>query len=291
MEQKPIPGQDVFAPPDAGLAQQYLDTAEQVRRVRGTRLDRRSLGRVQCVSAVALGLYITLFLLSINTTATRAPVMSILLIPFLVWVQVSGGLMERLGFRWRTTRARWLVPVILVVGIGGVALLIGYIMRTRGAVPPWIAFTVGAVVFAAAAVAGAVQLWKGRRTAAGSEPDAVAVPLPSRLATIGVGALIGLATALLGALDGLASALLVALMTMLLVVLMITARTDAGLMTLGMRWRGPQLGAYAGANLVLVATVIVVLSGVRLSPAVTAGAGLLALALLFAASFAKVRDA
>lgn len=279
MDQKPVPGQPALQPPDADIAQRYLDEARSVPARRDRAVDRRSLAWLQIANAVICAVYLTVFALVIRSEG--APASQVLLFTFLVWGQLASGMAQRNGLQWRLTRSRW--PII----VGGAAVLVSALIVFGFAVwdptlPLFVSVVPGALVLVGLGGYGVVQLLRAPQEGHRPRPRRVPLSRETRGGTVLVGIAIGSLILLGAAPEGVVKAVLLLLICLLLVVWLLAARSGLGLPAIGASWRWPHVVAFAVAAAALLVLVLLGGQQPQVLASVLAGAGVVVLFLAVA---------
>ena len=113
MEQKPVDGYEVLAPPSADIAQRYLDEAAAVATRRERKVDRRALAWLQIVNAVATAAYLAVLAFALRADSVLAS--QTIVFSFLLWVQLASGMAQRSGMQRRLSWSTW--PALLAGGL------------------------------------------------------------------------------------------------------------------------------------------------------------------------------
>lgn len=288
MEQNPVPGQDALAPPDAAIAQRYLDEARVVATRRDRAVDRRALAWLQIANAAVTAVYLTGFAWVPESAGSMVP--QVILFTFLMWSQIASGMAQRNGMQWRMTRSQW--PLIAVVATALIAALVvfGFAVFDR-ALPPVVTFIPGVIVLVALGGYGIFQLLRASRDPRPARSARHPLPRGVRIGTILLGAALGALILLLGAPEGTVASVILLLIVLLLLAWIIAARSDLGLPAIGAAWRWPHVLTFAAAASALLALVMVDAAGERsagLGTTALIGAGVV---LLFVgAAFIPGRD-
>ncbi|WP_311257539.1 hypothetical protein [Microbacterium sp. WCS2018Hpa-9] len=282
MEQKPVDGYEVLAPPSANIAQRYLEEAAAVATRRERAVDRRALAWLQIVDAVATAAYLAVLALALrgdNVLASQTFVFS-----FLVWVQLASGMAQRSGMKRRFSWSRW--PMLLAGGLlMAVALVVfGFAVWAPG-FPAIGVLIPSALVLLGLGGYGAVQLARASDDVRPPLSQSRALSRVVRWGTILVGVALGVLIMLASAPGGVLTSTLVMLVLLMLFVWMFAFSTDIGLPAIGASWRWPQLAAFAVSISALAA---VVLLPIPVGGGVLAGAAMIAL--FVAVSFMPGRD-
>lgn len=282
MEQKPVDGYEVLAPPSADIAQRYLDEAVAVATRRERTVDRRALAWLQIVNAVATAAYLAVLALAVRGDSALAS--QTFIFSFLVWSQLASGMAQRSGMQWRLSGSRW--PVLLAVGLLMAAALVMFGFAT------WVpGFPVIGVLIPSALVLfglggyGAVQLARASDDVRPPRSHRRPMSRVVRGGTILVGVALGVLIVLASAPDGVLTSTLVMLVLLMLFAWMFAFSTDIGLPSIGASWRWPQLTAFAVSISALAAVVLlpVPIDGGAL-------AGVSVILLFVAVSFVPGRD-
>lgn len=287
MEQNPVPGQAALVPPDAAIAQRYLDEARAVVARREEAVDRRALAWLQIANSVIVAVYLTAFAWVAQNAGSLVP--QVLLFTFLTWSQLATGMAQRSGMQWRMTRARWPIVVGAAVVLV-VALVVFWFAIWDRDVPLAVMLIPGALVVTGLGGYGVVQLLRAPKVPRPAQPVLVPLPRSTRGGTILLGVAIGILILLIGAPEGVITSVLFLLMILLLLAWMLAARSEFGLPGIGAVWRWPHLLAFGVAAAALLTLVVIHSIGAGAGLPVTALAGAGALALLVAVSFVPGRD-
>jgi hypothetical protein len=282
MEQKPVDGYEVLAPPSADIAQRYLEEAAAVAARRERTVDRRALAWLQIVNAVATAAYLAVLALAVRGDSVLAS--QTIVFAFLVWVQLASGMAQRSGMQRRLSWSRW--PVLLAGGLLiAVALVVfGFVIWAPGFPAIGVMIPSSLVLFGLSGY-GAVQL--ARASDDVRPPRSHPRPLSRviRWGTILVGVALGVLIMLASAPDGVLSSVLVMLVLLMLFIWMFAFSSDIGLPAIGASWRWPQLIAFAVSVSALAA---IVLLDIPIDGGVPAGASVIVL--FVAVSFLPGRD-
>lgn len=282
IEQEPIRGHEALEPPDAQIAQRYLDEADAVANRRERSVDRRSVARLQIINAVAIAGFLTAMAAAIRVDhGARYQVM---LFSFLIWGQLTSGMVQRSGMQWRLTWSRW--PLLLG---GGVLLAVTLVMFGFVAFDPDLpAISIvipGALVLLGLGGYGVAQLVRAPDV---QPPRGRIAPMSRgvRWGTVLVGIALALLTMLAAAPDGVLTATLLILVVLMIVVWIAAARSDMGLPMIGASWRWPHLGVFGASACAL--ALVALFDELPALFGVLSGAGMI---LLFVAvSFVPGRD-
>lgn len=283
MEQKPVRGHEALAPPSADIARQYLDEADAVVTRLESSIDRRALGRLQMVNAVAIAAYLVAMAAAIRSDGGGT--YQAILFSFLIWGQLASGMAQRSGMQWRMTRSRW--PVLLA---GGAVLVAALVVFGFVAFDP--SFPVAGMLIPAALVLigfggyGAVQLARASGEVPAPRTPHAALSRGSRWGTVLVGVTVGLLTMLGSAPEGAVRSALLLLVVLMILAWGAAARSELGLPAVGASWRWPHLVAFAASA--CAQSLLVLLDGVPTVVGVLSGAGVVLL--FIAVSFVPGRD-
>ncbi|MEX0158892.1 MULTISPECIES: hypothetical protein [unclassified Microbacterium] len=282
MEQKPVDGYEVLAPPSADIAQRYLDEAAAVATRRERTVDRRALAWLQIVNAVATAAYLAVLAFALRADSVLAS--QTIVFSFLLWVQLASGMAQRSGMQRRPSWSKW--PALLAGGllVATALVVFGFAVWAPGfpaigvLIPP-------ALVLVGLGGYGAVQL--ARASGDVRPPRSHPQPLSRviRWGTILVGVALGVLMTLASAPDGGLASVLVMLVLLMLFIWMFAFSSDLGLPAIGASWRWPHLAIFAVA--------VSALSGAVLLPVpLDAGAlaGAAVIILFVAVSFVPGRD-
>ncbi|KJQ53097.1 hypothetical protein RS85_03178 [Microbacterium sp. SA39] len=289
MDQNPVPGQDALAPPDAAIAQRYLDEARMVATRRDRAVDRRALAWLQIANAAVTAVYLTAFAWVLESAGSLVP--QVILFVFLVWIQIASGMAQRNGMQWRMTRSRWLWIAVCAVVLITSRVVFGFAVVDRS-LPLFVMFLPGGLVLVALGGYGLLQLLNASRDPRPPRPARRRLPLGVRIGTMLLGAAFGVLILLLGAPDGVVASTILLLIFLLLLALMFASRSDLGLPAIGAAWRWPHVLVFAVTASALLMLVMVDAAGERpvgLGATALIGAG--AVLLFVGAAFIPGRDA
>ncbi len=288
MEQNPVPGQDALAPPDAAIAQRYLEEARMVATRRDRAVDRRALAWLQLANAAVTAVYLTVFAWVLESAGSLVP--QVILFVFLVWSQIASGMAQRNGMQWRMTRSRWPLIAAGAVVLTASLVVFGFAVVDRS-LPLFVTFLPGALVLVALGGYGLIQLLRASRDPRPPRPARRRLPRGVRIGTMLLGAAFGVLILLLGAPDGVVASTILLLIVLLLLAWLIASRSDLGLPAIGAAWRWPHVLAFAVAASALLVLVVVDAAGERpagLGATALIGAG--AVLLFVGVAFVPGRD-
>lgn len=282
MEQKPVDGYEVLAPPSADIAKRYLDEAEAVATRRELTVDRRALAWLQIVNAVATAAYLAVLAFALRADSVLAS--QTIVFSFLVWVQLASGMAQRSGMQRRPSWSNW--PMLVAGGLlVTVALVVfGFAVWAPGFPAIGVLIPPALVLFGLGGY-GAAQL--ARASGEVRPPRSRPQPLSRviRWGTILVGVALGVLITLASAPNGVLASVLVMLVLLMLFVWMFAFSSDLGLPAIGASWRWPHLTVFAISVSALSA---VVLLPITFDGGALAGASVIIL--FVAVSFVPGRD-
>lgn len=287
MEQKPVPGHEALIPPDADIAQRYLDEVQAVAERRDRAVDRRALAWLQIANAVVIAVYLGAFVWVLRNAAPLVP--QVILFTFLMWSQLATGIAQRNGMQLRMSRTRWPIVVAGAVLIIVALVLFGFAVWDDRL--PAIAMAIpSGLVLVGLGGYGVVQLIRAAGDPHPRRPVRAPLSRPIRWGTSLVGVAMGVLILLGGAPEGVVTSILMLLVVLLLLAWMLAARTELGLPAIGAAWRWPQVLAFAAAAAVLLAFIGIRAVGIGPDMSVTALAAAGVVALIVAVSFVSGRD-
>ena len=243
MDHKPMRGIEPLEPPTPDLAQSYLDEIDVIERRRDERIDRRTAGWQLAFNGLGVAVVLTAYLLVVRGS-DGAMALQPMLFLLILWGQIGVGVAERSGVRWRTSGKRpWQVIVVILLAIVAVCSFMVLLIDSAER-PLWAFFVPGAIVAIGFGGPAAVQFLRSRGRAAVIELPYEPMPRASRLATAGLGLLLGLAVLAVGYGSTLFASVGSTILMFAMVAWILASRTDAGPQALGRFWRWPQILAY-----------------------------------------------
>lgn len=243
MEQKPMSDAEPLEPPTPAVARAYLDEVGSVRKRREENIDRRSVGLLSILNAIACSLFLYLTIVGLREGATG--ITQPMLWAFIIWGQLAAGVAVRNGVQWQLTRRRWLT--IAGVTVLGVLILVSMFAAVFAGdrLDDAVVFVAPAIAFVALTGTGAAQLWQARGHQPGVRRPRAPLTAGMRMATVALGVLLGGLTALMSAPESILSAVLLLLLLFAILAWMLAGRfSELGMPMLGELWRWPQLTAY-----------------------------------------------
>lgn len=283
MDQKPVDGYEVLAPPSADIAQRYLDEAEAVATRLERSADRRALAWLQIANAVAIAAYLIAMAAAIRSDGVGT--YQVILFSFLMWGQLASGMAQRNGMQWRMTRSRW--PVMLAGGVLIVAALVvfGFVafdpdFPVVGMLAPAVIVLIGFGGY------GTAQLMRASGDPRAPRASHAPMSRAARWGTALVGVAVGLLTMLGSAPEGVVTSVLLLLVVLMILAWGVASRSEMGLPAIGASWRWPHLVAFAVSA--CAQSLLVLLDGVPVHLGVLSGAGIVVL--FVAVSFVPGRD-
>lgn len=253
MDQRPIGDHQPLDPPDAVVAQRYLEHLGEVTARRDRTIDRRAQAWLQIANAVATAGYLLVFAVVIRSAAHVE--LQALVFVFLIWTQIAAGISQRYGMQRKLSRAQW--PLILAGSLlGAVALTVLFLTAFVPGFP-----AIGMVIPSAIMLLGfgGYGLLLLRR--ASRDPRPPRLPRASldrsvRLGTSLIGAGIGAMIALMATPDGVLRSVLLLLILLMMIVWMCAMTSSFGLPAIGEAWRWPHLMVLALGGAILAAVVM-----------------------------------
>lgn len=276
MQQKPVNGADPLNPPDAHVAQAYLDVLPGVQECAELVLDRRRLGWLQIIQGFSVALYLAVIggalLLhlapGVQGQPTALPLPGIAV--FLLWTTLAQGLQERYGSRQplRGRRRAWYWALMVAALLCFLPLGVLAFIPLRIA-PVLLVLTV-ALALSAGLYAGGGLIHEGRADPPRPAPAHAAFDTSSRWWT----ALCGVCLAVCVAATGLAvvpgyGVPLASFSAMAVLLVQIVGQLTRRLPAVGEAWRAPQWVLLALAASATTATTL--LAAVQASAAPTIG--------------------
>lgn len=272
MKHEPVAGEVRLAQPDADVARHYLARAETIVERRERMVDRRASAWLMIVNAGIVGGY-----LSVVTLGIRQEVPSVeyqtLLMPILLWAQISTGISAR-GDRGPLTSGRR--PLVT---IGGAAVLLtAFAVFVLTIVDDtvstgWMLLPV-ALVLVGFGGYGVLRLMSASRGPRPLPPVRAALAPGVRGGTVLVGILLGGVCSLSAVPDGILRSVLLFVGLLALVVWLAASGTGIGLPLVGASWRWPHILAFTIAVGILFVPWISAVDGVTFAPATFLLAGL-----------------
>lgn len=260
MEQNPVPEQAALVPPDAEIAQRYLDEARVVATRRDRAVDRRALAWLQIANAAVTAVYLTVFAWVLESAGSLVP--QVILFTFLVWSQIASGMAQRNGMQWRMTRSRWPLVAAGAAALCAALVVFGFAVVDR-TLPLFVTFVPGAIVLVVLGGYGIVQLLRASRDPRPPRPARSRLPRGVRIGTTLLGVALGVLILLLGAPEGVVASTILLLVVLLLLAWILAARSDLGLPAIGTSWRWPHVLVFAVAASALLALVVGDAAGAR----------------------------
>lgn len=274
MEHEPVDGQDLLEPPDADVARHYLGYANAIVERRERVVDRRAGAWLTIVSAGTIAGYLAVVTASIRQGATSG-VIQVLLVPILIWGQISAGIQQRSDRGGLSVVARRLIT------LGGVLVLVGalimfFVMLADTSIPTyWMLLPIALVVLGYGGY-GVVRLVRASHRPRVRPPARAALPLGVRGGTILIGLFLGGGSVLSAVPDDILRSVLLFLALLALLVFFLCSHLGIGLPRVGAAWRWPHLTTFSVSVGVLLALQIPALTGALVMPitALTAGVGM-----------------
>lgn len=268
-------------PPTPEIARAYLDEVGSVRQRREDSIDRRSVGFLSILNAIACSLFLYLTIVGVRDGAFG--ITQPMLFAFIIWGQLAAGVAVRNGVQWQLARRRWVtmtgVTIFCVLAVASMFLAIFAPDDLTDA----IVFVAPGIAFFGLAGIGAVQLWQARGHRPGRRRPRPPLTAVMRMATAALGVLLGGLTALMSVSESILSVVLLFLLLFVVFAWLFAGRSsELGLAALGERWRWPQLTAYGLSVVALFASAAWALFDVPSAvpfPAIAGGAVMLVLLL------------
>lgn len=291
MEHEPLAGQARLTPPDADMARQYLKQAEAIVERRERVVDRRAGAWLAIVNAGIIAGY-----LAVVTLGFRQRVPSVefqaLLIPILLWAQISTGISARGDRGPRTPAWRRMVTfggaAVLVTALAVFTLIVLY----ESISPRWMLLPI-ALVLGGFGGYGVVRLVRASRGPRPLPPVRAALTPGVRGGTMLVGVVLGSVCALSAVPDEVLRSVLLFLGLLALIAWFAASGTVIGLPLIGASWRWPHILALTISVGVLLVLRVPALDGVVLAPAsyLLAGLGMIVTFVLVSAVSGRDLDA
>lgn len=253
IDQRAVQGHEPLSPPDAALAQRYLDHAGEITSRRERAVDRRALAWLQIVNAVATAGYLLVFAVVMRSVA-HVEVQALAFV-FLVWTQIVAGISQRHGMQRRLSRAQW--PMIVAGSVLGAAALVVLLLSAFDPAFPEIGVVIpAAIVLVAFGGYGLILLRRASSDPRPPRPARARLDRSARAGTALVGIGIGAIIALMAAPDGVLRSAILLLILLMLIVWMCAMTSTFGLPAIGETWRWPHLSAFALGGICLAGVVL-----------------------------------
>ncbi len=287
MEHEPVAGQVLLAPPDAAESRRYLTQAEAIVERRERVVDRRAAAWLAIVNAGIIAGYLCVLTLGVRQSIPSVGFQA-LLIPILLWAQISAGISAR-GDRGPRTSSRWLVT------LGGAAVLVAalvffaVILVDDAISPRWMTLPIALVLLGFGGY-GVVRLIRAARGPRPLPAVRAALTPGVRAGTVLVGVALGSVCALSAVPDVTLRSVLLFLGLLALIAWFAASGTVIGLPLVGASWRWPHLLVLAISVGVLLVLRVPVLDGAIVAPATFLLAGLGIVAMFVMVSAVPGRD-
>lgn len=235
MDQRPLPGSAPLTTPTSDVAQAYLHEAAAIEQRREARVDRRAMGWLDIVSGVVVGGYVMLALNMLRGDAdARFP---LLIVPMLLWTQLSIGLQERGGAQRRPSGPVLWGWIALIVLLGGSFAATAVLLFFDLSLPDLFFFLPGTVVFVVFSIRGIRQLMRARRQPATTRPPRRALSRVESIGTVVIGLVMGVTIAVAAAPFDVVRSVAGGILMLGLAVWTLSFSTPWGLPHIGAVWR------------------------------------------------------
>lgn len=288
MEQDTVFGQERLTPPDRDLARHYLAEADAIVDRRERVVDRRAAAWLTIVNALILAGYFSIASVSLRQQVPSVDIQT-LLVPLLVWSQISTGISQRGDRGPRNRRARWLVwsggAVVLVATM--VVFVLSIVDRSM---PIGWMLLVSAVILLTFGGYGVVRLIAASRGPRPLPPVRAPLTPGARWGTVIIGVLLGAACAVGAVSDDILRGFLLLLLLLAMIVVFGISSSGIGLPFVGASWRWPHLVALAASIGLLLVLRLTSGTGVEVAPLIFLLGGLGIVALFVVVSGIRGRD-